>query len=200
MKPGKKIWLCISGLLLIALGVVCIVRPDITLLSAAWVIGLLTLFSGIFKMVFTFRTQSFLPNSASRVLIALLEIFFGCFFLFNLFTTAVSLPVLFAFFVIVEGVYAAIQSFDYKKLGFTYWWAILLLGIVGAVLGFLGLKNLNVTTEVLSTLIGLSIIVTGVAHIVAVIAVSRLEKEVETSVNDFKKAINNPKNNPEAQA
>ena len=84
MKTSTKIWLCIAGLLLVILGVICIARPDITLISAAWIIGLLTLVTGIVKLIFTFRTQAFLPNSGTRALSALLDIFFGCFFLFNL--------------------------------------------------------------------------------------------------------------------
>ena len=35
------------------------------------------------------------------------------------------------------------------------WWVLLCLGIGGAVLGFFGLKNLNVTAGVLSAIIGL---------------------------------------------
>ena len=58
MKTSTKIWLCIAGLLLIILGVVCMAKPDITLISAAWVLGCLTLFAGITKMVFTLRTQA----------------------------------------------------------------------------------------------------------------------------------------------
>ena len=78
MKTSTKIWLCITGLLLIILGVVCIAKPDITLISAAWVLGCITLLSGVAKLVFTFRTQAFLPNSGTRALSALLDIFFGC--------------------------------------------------------------------------------------------------------------------------
>ena len=33
-----------------------------------------------------------------------------------------------------NGVYSLVQSFDFKKVGFPYWWCILLLGIAGAVL------------------------------------------------------------------
>jgi len=179
MKKSTKIWLCIAGILLIVLGVLCICKPDITLIWAAWILGCLTLFAGISKMIFTFRTQAFIPNSGTRMLSALLDIFFGCFFLFNLLGTAVALPVVFAIWVMIQGVIIAIQSFDYKKVGFPQWWVILILGVAAAVLGFVGLKHLDTTATTLSTLIGLGIIFYGLAHILAVVGVNRLEKKVE---------------------
>ena len=179
MKKSTKIWLCVAGILLIVLGVLCICKPDITLLSAAWILGCLTLISGIAKMVFTFKTQAFLPNSGTRMLSAVLDIFFGCFFLFNILGTAVALPVVFALWVMIQGVIIAIQSFDYKKVGFPQWWAILILGIAGAVLGFIGLRHLDVTAMTLSTLIGLAIIFLGLAYILAVAGVNRFEKDVK---------------------
>ena len=179
MKTSTKIWLCISGLLLVILGVVCIAKPDITLVSAAWLLGCLTLISGISKLVFTFRTQAFLPNSGTRALSAILDIFFGCFFLFNILGTAISLPVVFAIWVMIEGVVIAVQSFDYKKVGFPMWWVLLLLGAGAAVLGYFGLKNLDVTAGVLSAIIGIAIIANGLAYILAVIGVNRFEKKVD---------------------
>jgi len=47
MNNGTKILLACSGILLIALGVVCICNPAETLFASAWLIGLLTLISGI---------------------------------------------------------------------------------------------------------------------------------------------------------
>ncbi|MBQ3845992.1 MAG: DUF308 domain-containing protein [Bacteroidales bacterium] len=179
MKTSTKIWLCVAGLLLIILGVVCIAKPDITLVSAAWVLGCFTLIAGISKLIFTFRTQAFLPNSGTRALSAVLDIFFGCFFLFNILGTAVSIPVVFAIWVMIEGIVIAIQSFDYKLVGFPMWWVLLCLGIGGAVLGFFGLKNLNVTAGVLSAIIGLGIIANGLAYILAVVGVNRFEKRVD---------------------
>ncbi len=179
MKTSTKIWLCVAGLLLIILGVVCIAKPDITLVSAAWVLGCFTLIAGISKLIFTFRTQAFLPNSGTRALSAVLDIFFGCFFLFNILGTAVSFPVVFAIWVMIEGIVIAIQSFDYKRVGFPMWWVLLCLGIGGAVLGFFGLKNLNVTAGVLSAIIGLGIIANGLAYILAVVGVNRFEKRVD---------------------
>ena len=179
MKTSTKIWLCIAGLLLIILGVVCIAKPDITMVSAAWMLGCLTLIAGVAKMVFTIKTQAFLPNSGTRMLSALLDIFFGCFFLFNILGTAVSLPVVFAIWVMIEGIVIAVQSFDYKKVGFPQWWVLLILGVCGAVLGFFGLRNLGVTAGVLSTIIGLGIIANGLAYILAVVGVNRFEKKIE---------------------
>jgi len=179
MKTSTKVWIAVSGILFVALGVICIAKPDITLVSAAWLLGCITLFVGFAKLVFTLRTQRFMPNSGTRMLSALLDIFFGCFFLFNLLGTAVSLPVVFALWVMIDSVIVAVQSFDYKKVGFRGWWGLLLFGIAGVVLGFLGLRNLDIAAATLSVLIGLAVISVGVAHLTALCGIDRFEKAVD---------------------
>ena len=192
MKKSIKIWLCIAGILLIALGVYFLINPNITLVSAAYVLGFLTLFTGISKLVFTFKTQAFMPNSGTRMLMGLLDVFFGCFFLFNLLGTAASLPFVFALWVIIEGVGIIVASFDYKKVGFPYWWALLLLGIIGVLLGILGFRNMDVTAVTLSTLISISVILFGVAHILAVAGVTRFEKAIKDQVQAIKDQYKQP--------
>ena len=85
----------------------------------------------------------------------------------------------FAIWVMIEGLVIAVQSFDYKKVGFPMWWVLLLLGAGAAVLGYFGLKNLEVTAGVLSAIIGIAIIANGLAYILAVIGVNRFEKKVD---------------------
>lgn len=175
MKTSTKIWLAIAGILLVALGVLCICRPAATLFTAAWLIGCLTLFAGISKLVFTFRTQAFLPNSGSRMLSAILQIILGFIFLCNNLFLAVSLPVIFAMWVLIESVIIAVNSFDYKRAGFPGWWAILLLGICGAVLGVMGLRNPDVSAATLTTLIGLGVIAMGAAYLFALVGIKKFE-------------------------
>ncbi|MBQ7268672.1 MAG: DUF308 domain-containing protein [Bacteroidales bacterium] len=183
MKSSSKIWLAISGILLVALGVMCICKPAATLFATAWMIGVFTLISGFSKLIFTFRTQAFLPNSGSRMLSALLQIIVGCIFLANNLFLAVSLPVIFVLWVLVESVVITIESFDYKKVGFSGWWCILLLGIAGIVLGIYGLRNPDVSAVTLSTFIGIAICLIGLGYLVALSGVNRFEKQVKQVLN-----------------
>ncbi len=179
MKTSSKIWLAIAGVLLVVLGVVCICKPAATLFTAAWLIGLFTLIAGISKLVFALKTQLFLPNSGTRALSGLLEIVIGIIFLGNNIFVAVSLPVIFAMWVLIESIIIAVNSFDYKRVGFPGWFVILLLGICGIVLGVLGLKNPDVTAATLSTLIGLGVIAMGAAYLFALLGITRFQKRVD---------------------
>lgn len=178
MSKASKIWLGIAGCLLVILGIVCITRPAGTLFATAWLIGCFTLFSGLFKLIFTFRTERFLPNSGSRMLSAILQIMLGIFFLAFNGALAVSLPIVFAIWITVEGIIIAVQSFDYKRVGFPYWWLILLLGIAGAVLGILGLRNPVDSAKTLSTLIGLGIIALGLSYLMGLAGIKKFEKMI----------------------
>ena len=88
----------------------------------------------------------------------------------------ISLPIIFASWILIEGIILAVQSFDYKQLGFSAWWSVLLLGIAGAVLGFLGLKNPDVAGTALSWIIGLGIISAGVAYLLALFGINRVKQ------------------------
>lgn len=179
MKTSSKICLAIAGALLVALGIICICKPAATLFATAWLIGFFTLAAGIAKLVFSFRTQMFLPNSGSRMLSAILEIILGIIFICNNVFLAISLPVIFAMWVLIEGVIIAVNSFDYKRVGFPGWWGILMLGLVGAWLGVMGLRNPDVTTATLSALIGLGVISMGAAYLFALLGINKFERRVE---------------------
>ena len=175
MKKIAKILLALVGVVLIALGIYCLRRPVETLYSTAWLLGILTLVAGILLGIFALRTQRFLPNSASRLLQALLLIGLGIFFLALKANVALSIPIAFSIWVLLEGVIQMINSFDYKKSGYPGWWGILLVGLAVAVLGFLGLRNPNMAGLTLTTLIGFGIIGAGVCHLIALFGLARFE-------------------------
>ncbi len=50
MKTSSKCWMCLSGIVLVALGIMCICYPGSTLLSLAWVLGLIFFIGGCTQM------------------------------------------------------------------------------------------------------------------------------------------------------
>lgn len=186
MEKSSKIWLGITGVLLIAVGVLCFFDPNATLLSMAVLIGCFTLAAGISRFLFTLRTQRFMPNSGTRILSALLEIIVGIIFLCNSIWLAISLPIIFSVWVMFEGIVLFIHSFDYKKYGFTYWWVIMLLGIAGAVLGCMGLYHLDASGITLTWLFGLGLVLIGVAYLVALGGINRFENAVKEQIDQIK--------------
>ena len=176
MKNSSKIWLGITGILWIVLGVLCIASPQATLVSMAVIIGCFTLSAGISRLAFTLRTQRFLPNSGTRMLSALLQILIGIIFLCNIVGLAISLPFIFALWVMVESIMLIVQSFDYKQVGFSNWWIILLIGIAGVVLGGLGLYHLDISGITLTWIFGIGLILIGAAYLTALFGIKRFEK------------------------
>ena len=91
---------------------------------------------------------------------------------------ATILPIIFAVFLIIEGINLAIRSFDYKKIGFRLWWLNLSLGIIAAVLGFISIGTPSFGGAALSTVLGIGLIIVGVVYFIALCSINRFEKRL----------------------
>lgn len=179
MNTSSKILMGITGAMFIALGILCICHPGATLLSASLIIGILTLISGISTIGMWIRMKYFLPTG-NLLLSGIFQVLVGIIFLSNNFFVAAVLPVVFAVWILAEGVIFAIRSFDFKKYGFGYWWVVLIVGVALAVLGFFSLRYpVDVAAPMLSYVIGGFIILFGVVDFVALFGLSKVEKAIE---------------------
>lgn len=173
-----NIYLIITAVLLIALGVICIIHPGASFASAAWLMGLLIIASGVFSLIFGLRAQAFLPNAGSTTLLAVFQIIVGLMLATNLLASEVALIAVFSMWVMFEGVSLAVLSLDYKKGGYDRWWLMLLLGLCSIILGFLALRNPERTGIILGVLLGLGILANGIVRIVAFFGLRRIENSV----------------------
>ena len=167
----------------------CQSRPDAALFSMAWFLGLITLISGVAELIAVLNAQRIIPNSGTRVLSAILQIVIGCILLSNKMLVTVSLPIIFAVWVLVEGIIIIVKSFDYKQVDFKYWWCILILGICGAVLGLLGLRNPDAAGKTLSILVGIGVISEGISYLVTLRGINRFEKKVTAVRGAIREAL-----------
>ena len=173
-----NIYLIVTAVLLIALGIVCIFNPGASFVSAAWLMGLFILASGISSLIFGLRAQAFLPNAGSTTLLAVFQIIIGLMLAANLLASEIALIAVFAMWVMFEGVSLSVLSIDYKKGGYDRWWLMLLLGVCSIILGFLALREPEYTGTFLGILLGLGILANGIVRIVAFFGLKRIEKRL----------------------
>ena len=176
MKTSTKIWMCLVGVALVALGVLCIMYPGNTLLSLAWVFGLIFFLGGCTEMAAWAATRRFMPRSGLMFFSALLQIIFGCLMFFHPAPLMVALPFIFAFWLLFEGINLAISSFDFKQVGFGKWWIVCCFGVLAACFGVYCLFNPNVSVETIAWIVGLGIIIDGIGNWVKVAVVNKVEK------------------------
>jgi len=189
MKTSSKIMTVLSGMFLIALGVICMCSPVETLLSLSWLLGIMLIGAGLSTVGFWIKAHRFLPSAGTVLMSGMLEILLGCLVAVNIFETANSLTFLFAFFALMGGINIAVHSFDFKKFGFGGWWCIFAIGILAAVLGVLCFVKPIAAARAISIILGVSVILDGVAQITVVFGISRFERKVTNAINDVKDAI-----------
>ncbi len=175
MKTSTKVWMCLAGVALVALGVLCIIYPGDTLLSLAWVFGLLFFMGGCTEMATWAATRRFMPRSGLMFLSALLQIGLGIVMVLHPVPLMVAMPFIFAFWLMFEGINLAISSFDFKQVGFRRWWIVCCFGVLAACFGCYCLVNPNVSVETIAWIVGLGIILDGIGNWVKVFIVNKVE-------------------------
>ena len=172
----KKVsfYLLITALLLIVLGVMCILNPGEGFQDMAWLVGLLILVSGVLSLLFGIYSKEILPNAFYTRILGIVQIAVGLLFVCNKFLGSTVLVVIFAIWVMFEGLSLAILSFNYKKGGYKRWWIMLLLGVLSLVLGFLAVSHPAKVGVLFGILLGAGILANGIDRIVAYTALKTL--------------------------
>jgi len=189
MQTSTKIWMCLAGVALVALGVMCIINPIATLLSLAWVVALLFFVGGCAQMGFWAKARKVIPHSGLVFFSALLQIILGIMMLCTPEPTMIALPFIFAFWLLFEGINLASVSFDIKMVGFPQWWILFCIGLIAAAFGVCCLVYPNISAETIAWLVGIGIIIDGLGYFVRVALVNKVEKRFVQLQERFRSAV-----------
>ena len=184
-----NIYLLITSLLLIVLGVVCILNPIEIFNTMAWLVGLLILLTGVTSLFFGLRAQRYLPNAGSTTLLAVFQIVVGLMMLGNSVLSSIAIIAVFAIWVMFEGLSLSVLSFDYKRSGYERWWIMFLLGLCSVILGFFALRNPETIEAVMGILLGIGIFANGIERIVAFSGLNRIQNLVR-DLKESNEAVN----------
>jgi uncharacterized membrane protein HdeD (DUF308 family) len=155
----------VEGIVLVLLGVLAIVVPQVATLAVAIFLGWLFLISGVAGLVTTFMARH-APGFWWSLISAVLAIAAGLVLLARPVVGAVSLTLLLIVFFVIEGVASIMYALEHKKDMSGQWGWMLVSGIIDLVLAVMIWAGLPTTAEwALGLLVGINMVFGGTALI-----------------------------------
>ena len=165
-------WLMIWSSVVFVCGVLAIVLPLTFSFAIAVVIGFLVLVAGIAHFIFAFQTRGLGGFLGHILLCAIYEIAAVC-LLANPLLSVISLSLIVAVFLILEGILELALYFRMKRFRHSIW--VLIDGIGTLILGiFLVRQWPPATPEVVGALIGTSLMLSALSRIILSLTVRTL--------------------------
>jgi uncharacterized membrane protein HdeD (DUF308 family) len=154
-----------EGIVLLILGMLAIVVPQIATIAAAVFIGWLLLISGAVGLLATFRMRS-APGFGWSLLSAVIGIVAGILLLRSPVTGALSLTLILTVFLAIEGVVSILFALEHKRELSGRWGAMLFSGLVDLFLAGIIFAGLPGTAAwAIGLLIGINLVFGGSALI-----------------------------------
>lgn len=182
MKTVTKILLGVLGVLLAVVGILCLVSPTQAVSSAAWLVGLVLLISGIGTAIYYFVFGSFLLFAFPVLLNAIGDILFGVIFLQHPDGTSRVLTILFGLLLIGVGISAAFVAVLTRRFveNRAFFAGLLLFGVAAAALGIIALVSDTAGAILVAIPVGLILLGLGIGYIALDVHLIRSDKVGET--------------------
>lgn len=164
--------LILSSLLYVVLGLVMLWMPGLSLGFACLLIGAVTIFYGVVRIVAYVRGG--VNGDKLDLFVGVLLVLLGLFLLvWTRFLVAV-IPIVLGIYILVDSFTSLKKSLDMKALGFGRWWISCLVAVVLAVCGLVMIFNPFSTVETLVMFIGLGFLFDGIYTLVNTLLYERL--------------------------
>jgi uncharacterized membrane protein HdeD (DUF308 family) len=168
MKTLKKLWwfTLLRGIILVLLAFFVFRHPVNALIGVAVYISFSLIFTGILQIGSSIAFRDSLPNWGWVLAGGLIDIVFGFVLLANPALTAVTLPFVVGFWIIVSGIMSFADAFQSKKEGNSLWGLGMLGGALSVVIGYFIMSDLLVGALTITTWMGIGFLIAGIVNIV----------------------------------
>jgi len=167
-----------QGVIMVILGVLAVIWPQISTIAVDVYVGWLFLLSGIVGLASMFLAQN-VQAFLWMLLTAALSLFVGIVLLWHPVEGAASLTLVLIAFFIVEGVFQIVASLSYRDIFPGQWGWMLASGIVDLILAALIIKGWPSTaTWALGLIVGINLITSGAAITMVALAGKALVQTV----------------------
>lgn len=157
----------ILGIISIILAFLAFNNPVVSILSVTMVFGIGAILKGLYEIFVRRKVRQFAGySSVFVVIIGVIDIIIGIFFLFNIAGGLVALPFIFAFWIIFDSIGTIITASAVREHSNTQFWFTVIIGILGVIVGFLLLYNPFSAYLTIATLVGIYFMINGILNIV----------------------------------
>ncbi len=169
--PPKSIgWSIALSIFLILAGLVAILLPPIMGLGVTLYIGWLLLLSGIAHLIFAWKSHS-AGAVVWEVLVALVYLFAGGYLILHPLAGLLSLTLLLAIYLCIEGIFEIILAFQITRSGRAW---MILEGVVTLILAIMIWRTWPFSTIwAIGTLVGISMLFSGISRLMFSLACHR---------------------------
>ena len=187
MKVFKRIkwsYVVLSAMFLL-LGIYLVVNPETSLVMICRILGAAMAVFGVMKIVLYFIRE--VEGVAIRFdfAVGLFCIILGALMLWRAPALTDILSVMIGLLVLVDSVFKLQVAVDSRRMGAHSWWVTLVCTVVCLVLGILLVFNPFDGKQVLTIMMGVSLIVDGVQNLCTVVYAAIFVKDVKAAVHDF---------------
>ncbi len=142
-------------------------HPVVSILSVTILFGVGAILKGLYEIIVRRKVRQFAGySSIFVVIVGVIDIIIGIFFLFNRTGGLIALPLVFAFWIIFDSIGTIITASVIRKHSNAQFWFTIIIGILGIVIGFLLLFNPFNAYLTIAALIGIYLMVHGILNIV----------------------------------
>lgn len=162
----------VTAILYVALGLLFVIVPEVVSRSLAVILGITLLLAGIVFIIDYFRTWD-IEYRSNGLAIGILFVFGAMFMFFQSSLLEAIIPLLLGFAVVISGALKLQNAIVLSRAKVGFWIAALVLALVCLILGFLIMLDPFATLRVLITLIGVSLLISGITDLVILFVMSR---------------------------
>jgi len=173
----KKWWLLlIKGFILIFLALIIMLFPNQSILTISIYMGISLIVTGIVLLMISSELKKAMENWTIRLAEGLMDIVFGFFLLAHPDVSLVIIPILIGFWVIFYGVLILAGSFQLRESLKAQRKAVLIVGIITIIFGFIIAFNSTITIITIGILIGVPVLIIGLANLFFAMNLRNLEQ------------------------
>ena len=181
MRIAKIGCIAVSALLC-AIGIFFIAVPDVSAKVIGIVVGLSVMFFGIIRLIGCLSKDLYRLAFQFDMETGILLMILGGIILINPGNLMTFTCIVIGILLLIDGLFKTRISFDSRKFGIKNWWAILALAVITAVIGAVLIFDSAKGAEILTVLLGVSLLAEGILNLCTVISTVRIIKNQQPDI------------------